>query len=942
MHSRIISQRSTRSLGQRLFACWFLIPLISSLILAHSSALAGRPVVDEKTHGISPPLRLVKGPSVVVKTSVQPFRGSPSMKEPTSTIYARVIRTFLHGRRLVNAGRPKQGLPFLKTSLAEAEQVLGPHHSLVINILIYVARAATSAGQIGEAEGAYERVLQVRTRTHGKYHPVVSGLRLELADLLEQRADYLGSEQLIRDELDFARKARGEGDPTVAKLLVHLAKLKKARGDVKEVESLFHEALRIWESQPAMQQNDSRLGVLLDLGDFYKDTGDCVTASGLYQKARKIQEHETFNFHPTIPLTLISLGDCQEQLGQTNQARQSYLAAQDFYEKTNQHSNPNLATVLSKLGLMAKKDGKLEQAKALIERSVDLQKVLTSQEDSEVWKNHLLLGTVALDKGRLDEAEGHFRQSLDLAEKSLERDSPRLFPILGGLARVQQERPDLKSAERLYQTLLARVTEVFEDDWEDLAQILRGFGRMLEGQERYEEAQGVYEALILQAETFLPSRPGDSGLLGNLLADLGRLLLYQDRPQKAEPLLKRSLRLTQHAYGKSERHVRESALELADALFRQDKVKEAEQLVKNMLGNDEILEGPAAGSLSKPLEKLEYIYAQGGNPDGASEVAERREIIQKLDRNHSGNHQEFSGQVQNLLSLAAILEKEQRWPEAESLVRQALDRQIREYGKEDPLLVPTYEHLGVLLWEQNKLAEGETEFFHALKLYTGQDSLNHVQVGGQWLRLALLAEGQGKNEEAELRYVRALKHFHQGKDMQRPEVRRIYYGLGLLNESQNRFPIAKRLLEKGLEFAERASTAPTLEMANFSIALGRVIHGLGDSVGAQDLFVRGVTIQQHFLGRKHPAIAEALYALGKAYVTLGQYAQAERTFRRARIIYQHADQTEGLPYVSVLRELQQVYYLRGNSAAAQSLEPEMASLTSSPSSPLTANHLMQN
>jgi len=87
---------------------------------------------------------------------------------------------------------------------------------------------------------------------------------------------------------------------------------------------------------------------------------------------------------------------------------------------------------------------------------------------------------------------------------------------------------------------------------------------------------------------------------------------------------------------------------------------------------------------------------------------------------------------------------------------------------------------------------------------------------------------------------------------------------------------------------------------------------------------QALALQQDVLGRNHLQVGDTLADLGTVQVSLGKYAKAERMLRRAAIIYTRQGAAEDSHAVSVLQELQQVYQLRGNSAAADALTSQLS------------------
>ena len=147
--------------------------------------------------------------------------------------------------------------------------------------------------------------------------------------------------------------------------------------------------------------------------------------------------------------------------------------------------------------------------------------------------------------------------------------------------------------------------------------------------------------------------------------------------------------------------------------------------------------------VSELLRNLAFLLAEGGEL-AAAEQARRRHLALVSER-VAPAHLERLG---SLFNLATVLTREEKYPEAEALFREAmaLSDKLGRTNEEDGTLLG---NLGVVLAGQNKLGEAEAAFREGLALRRERVGPESPGVVDTLTRLAIVLEKSGRFDQAE-------------------------------------------------------------------------------------------------------------------------------------------------------------------------------------------------
>ena len=290
-----------------------------------------------------------------------------------------------------------------------------------------------------------------------------------------------------------------------------------------------------------------------------------------------------------------------------------------------------------------------------------------------------------------------------------------------------------------------------------------------------------------------------------LLNNVGSYYYGRALYAKAEPLLRRALKINEKVLGSEHPHVATNLNNLALLLKAQGKNDEAELLYRRVLRIDERSLAPEHPSVAT-----------------------------------------------NLNNLAGLLYTQGKYVEAEPLFRRALKINEKVLGPEHPSVATSLDNLALLLQAQGKNGEAEQLYRRALSILEKQLAPEHPSVGTNLNNLAGLLYTQGKNGEAEQLYRRALSILEKQLGPEHPSVATSLNNLALLLQAQGKNGEAKQLYRRALEINEKALGSEHPSVATSLNNLALLLQAQGKNGDVEPLYRRALKIREIVLGTLHP------------------------------------------------------------------------------------------
>jgi serine/threonine-protein kinase len=360
--------------------------------------------------------------------------------------------------------------------------------------------------------------------------------------------------------------------------------------------------------------------------------------------------------------------------------------------------------------------------------------------------------------------------------------------------------------------------------------------------------RGVQQARLLDRE---PAAQADLyQTLGGIYATLGKL-------DQADALLGTALKQRKSIAGDESAEAAESEVELGLLRSEQDKLDEAERLVRDglakargqrpldktavaraMLALGQVLErrgkyaegisvldeavklqsGPPTADLADLLNELANNHYQSGHLDVAKSLHERALAIHR--RLFGERHPTVAS---DLLDLADIQQELGYYPAAEQLVRQALAINRPYYGENHPETAHNLTVLGRTLVFQKRYDEAESALQQALAIRERVYGKVHPMIADTVNELGGLAYMRDQLDEAE-------KQFQRMADIYQAVYQGHYFGmataesnLGAVSMDRKQFPRAERFYREALRLYIETQGA---EHVNVGIVEEKLGHAL--------------------------------------------------------------------------------------------------------------------
>ena len=267
--------------------------------------------------------------------------------------------------------------------------------------------------------------------------------------------------------------------------------------------------------------------------------------------------------------------------------------------------------------------------------------------------------------------------------------------------------------------------------------------------------------------------------------------------------------------------------------------------------------------------------------DYRTAVAPAREALTVAESTFGAEH---PATAQSLNNLAAVLEAQGLYGEAESLLHRAVAIRQKVWGPEHPDTAQSLSNLARVLRARGHDKEAESFYRQALAIYEkvrGPENPDTVQILNN---LAVTLQDQGRYREAEPLHSRALAIREKVLGPDHPATAQSLNNLGHVLYLQGRYLEAESLHHRALDICKKAlgpEHPDTIQSLNH---LARVLRAQGRMGEAERLYRDALDLREKVLGPNHPATAQSLDSLALMLQDQGRYGEAEPLLRRALAI----------------------------------------------------------
>jgi len=306
------------------------------------------------------------------------------------------------------------------------------------NALLNLGSIRLSQGRYLDAEQLLNRSVEGLSADPSPWvqHDLASATyRLGGVYVMENR--YREAEQQYLKALEIQEKVFGPNSQEVGFTLHGLGQAYQALGDASKATEYLNRAQGIAERSSA-QGDDSRAGILVDLGEAAQNGGKYAQAESLYKQAIDAYEKTVGPERLGLARGLVYLGCLYPDEEQFDITRANPLLerALAIREKALGPDHPSTASTLSELSLLDFYEHKFGEAERFAERALPIQEKAYGLENLEVSTTLNRLGLAQRDLKKFIQAETSLKRALTIREKNLPSNHLWIAVSLENLASV--------------------------------------------------------------------------------------------------------------------------------------------------------------------------------------------------------------------------------------------------------------------------------------------------------------------------------------------------------------------------------------------------------------------------------------------------------------------------------------------------------------------------
>ena len=215
------------------------------------------------------------------------------------------------------AGSYAEAIAIYRKVVAERTLVLGEEHADTLSSLSSFAAALKASGDLTEATKIYQQVLDDRTRLLGKDHPKTLTSRNNLAAALKASGDLTEATKIYQQVLDDRTRLLGKDHPKTLTSRNNLAAALKAAGQLTEAIAL-HEQTLAGRKRVLGRDHPKTLMSQDKLAEVYQSVGDLTKAISLREELFTSYLRAFGSDHPLTVTAGEKLEAARRELAQRN------------------------------------------------------------------------------------------------------------------------------------------------------------------------------------------------------------------------------------------------------------------------------------------------------------------------------------------------------------------------------------------------------------------------------------------------------------------------------------------------------------------------------------------------------------------------------------------------------------------------------------------------
>ena len=514
----------------------------------------------------------------------------------------------------------------------------------------------------------------------------------------------------------------------------------------------FPHAEKVLRSSSALIQSKSlhaKANLLLNLSNFLRTQARYEASELRAMESMQIFEHLYGSENPDTLCARASYAYTICRLGRYQHA--TVLQRQVLKSREKVLGIRHRATLdgLNALGSTLTSLGQYREAEEIHRRElVGKQEVLNEQPDDISLQADVLIAMhnvadVLSNQRKFVEAEQLHREALIKEELVLGRLHPDVFTTRGQLAGTLRDRGRLDEAEQMYDALLKDRLELLGDRHLDTLNTLSGIADVSARQGNYQKAEGIRrETLRIKQETLGTDHPSTVNDMHNIACSA----FHRKDYLQAANEFKAVLELQKKIIGPTHPRTMLTRRNLAVALRKAGDPEQGNKLDNETL---KICDSLDENKESEQVQTLESLASGLREQEryGEAELVLRRELELRL----VSDGEEKS--IQDTLNeLAFILSQQEKYDETKLIYERILSERTVHYGPEHEKTLQTLWNLAVTYCEQNDFVNAEAKYSELFGIQAKTLGESHTKTLDSAMQLAWVLQQQEKYAQAEERY----------------------------------------------------------------------------------------------------------------------------------------------------------------------------------------------
>jgi non-specific serine/threonine protein kinase/serine/threonine-protein kinase len=472
-----------------------------------------------------------------------------------------------------------------------------------------------------EAQRELERAVDVRRRLLGERHKDTLESLNWLANVLQEQGKYAQAEAIRANILEVQQRVVGEEHPDTLSSMNHLASVYRSEGKNDKASELAAKTLDI-QRRLLGEEHPDTLSTMINIAEIKRNQGAFAQAEALFSKVMEVRRRVLGEEHPDTLLSMDQLALQYRSQGKYQQAEKLCAQTLEIRRRVLGEEHPATLETMTGLGVLYRLDGNYARAEELLGRALEIGRRALGEEHPVTLIAMNELPGVYWVESRFSEAEPLYVKVLEIQRRLLGDEHQETLSIMNNLALVYLSDGKYAQAEPLLIKVLELRRRVLGEEHPDALRSMNNLAVAYLSEGKYAQAEPLYEKVRETQSRTLGEEHPDTLLSTNNLATLYR---NQGKYDQAETFYMRALEGRRRTLGEQNPDTLVSMNDLASMFEGKGDCERAQAL------------------FGKVLELRRHVLGQ-----------------------------EHPVTLNTLTSLGRVLLKQQKYAEAEPLLREAL------------------------------------------------------------------------------------------------------------------------------------------------------------------------------------------------------------------------------------------------------------------------------